>query len=147
MDLDSDPGHEHFFKIYSFFNRKKMFKLIFFFSYFYAKNYLLFRDYKIFDNLSFFQQFRFGYWKQKIFVCSFWLIFWPRVPDPWIRMLLRIRIQKAKMLRIHRIRILSTGYQYYFMGNSWNYLGVAILSVVEKTFTGGDVRVQAPQDQ
>ena len=37
--------------------------------------------------------------------CSFWLIFYPLEPDPWIRIFLRIRIQEAKILRIQRIRI------------------------------------------
>ena len=41
---------------------------------------------------------------------SFWLIFWPLDPDPWIRIFLRIQIliQEAKILGIQRIRILST---------------------------------------
>ena len=36
------------------------------------------------------------------FFCSFWLIFCPLDPDPWIRIFLRnrIRIQEAKILRI-----------------------------------------------
>ena len=39
-----------------------------------------------------------------------WLIFCPLDPDPWICIFLRIqiRIQEAKILRIQRIRILST---------------------------------------
>ena len=41
-------------------------------------------------------------------VKSSWLIFCPLAPDLWIRKL-RIRIQEAKILRIQRIRILSTG--------------------------------------
>ena len=32
----------------------------------------------------------------------------PLDPDPWIRIFLRIRIQELKILRIQRIRILST---------------------------------------
>ena len=36
------------------------------------------------------------------------MIFYPLDPDPWIRIFLRIRIQKGKILRIQRIRILST---------------------------------------
>ena len=47
------------------------------------------------------------------FFCSFWLIFCPLDPDPWIRIFLRIRIQEAKILRIQRIRILSTDLQGY----------------------------------
>ena len=31
--------------------------------------------------------------------------------DPWIRTFLRIRIQEAKISRIQRIRILSTGFE------------------------------------
>ena len=33
-------------------------------------------------------------------------------PDPWIRIFLRIWIQEVKILRIQRIRILSTGLEY-----------------------------------
>ena len=57
-------------------------------------------------NLSFFQKFRF---RSKV-LCSFWLIFYPLDPDPWICIFLRIwiLIQEAKILRIQRIRILST---------------------------------------
>ena len=43
------------------------------------------------------------------FFFSFWLIFYPLDPDPWIRIFLRIQIQEGKILRIQRIRILSTG--------------------------------------
>jgi len=50
----------------------------------------------------------------KNFFCSFWLIFYPLDPDPWIRIFLRIRIQEAKMLRIQRIRILGTDLLYWF---------------------------------
>ena len=48
----------------------------------------------------------------KSFFCSFWLIFFLLDQDPWIRIFLRIqiRIQEAKILRIQRIRILSTDY-------------------------------------
>ena len=49
----------------------------------------------IFYNLSFFNSSKLGS-EIKIFFCSFWLIF------------LQIRIQEAKILRIQRIRILST---------------------------------------
>ena len=45
---------------------------------------------------------------KKVFFCSFWLIFYALDPDPWIRIFLLIRIQEAKILRIQRIRILST---------------------------------------
>ena len=44
----------------------------------------------------------------KSLVCNFWLIFWPLDPDSWIRIILRNRIQNAKILRIQGIRILST---------------------------------------
>jgi len=40
---------------------------------------------------------------------SFWLIFYPLDPYPLIRILLRIRIQEAKILRI---RVLSTALGY-----------------------------------
>jgi len=59
----------------------------------------------------FFKSSDFRFRSKKVFVCSFWLIFYPFDPDPWISTFLRIRIQKAKILRIQqiRIRILSTG--------------------------------------
>ena len=46
-------------------------------------------------------------------ICSFWLIFYPLDPDPWVCIFLRIRIQEAKILRIQRIRILSIGSRKY----------------------------------
>ena len=49
-----------------------------------------------------------GFRSKKVF-CGFWLIFYPLDLDPWIRIFLRIRIQEAKILRIQRIRVLSTG--------------------------------------
>ena len=45
--------------------------------------------------------------RSKFFFYSFWLLFYPLDPDPWIRIFL-IRIQEAKILQIQRIRILST---------------------------------------
>ena len=44
---------------------------------------------------------------------SFWLIFYPLDPDPWIRIFLRIRIQEAKILRI-----LSTAFSHLHMNSS-----------------------------
>ena len=46
-----------------------------------------------------------------LFCCSFWLIFCPLDPDPWIRIFLRIPVQEAKILRIQRIQILSTEFK------------------------------------
>ena len=42
-----------------------------------------------------------------LFCCSFWLIFCPLDPDPWIRIFLRIRIQEAKILRIQLAKKIS----------------------------------------
>ena len=56
--------------------------------------------------------FKFGF--QSIFFFSFWLIFCPLDPDPWIRIFLRIRIQEAKIFRIQRIRILSSASNIHF---------------------------------
>ena len=52
------------------------------------------------------------------------MIFCPLDPDPWIRIFLRIRIriQEAKILRIQRIRILSTGLYFYHQVPSFAYL-------------------------
>ena len=62
------------------------------------------------------------YWfflTKKVFFCSFWLKFYPLDPNQWIRIYLRIRIQEVKILRIQRIRILSTG-RYTIMLNKFN---------------------------
>ena len=56
--------------------------------------------------------------ENKIFFCSFWLIFC--LLDPWIRIFLRIRIQEAKILRIQRIRILSTALNLTLVNNVEN---------------------------
>ena len=45
------------------------------------------------------------------FFLSFWLIFFPLDPDPWIRIFLQILIQEAKILGTQRI--LSTAGKYY----------------------------------
>ena len=42
------------------------------------------------------------------FFLKFLVDIYPLDPDPWIRIFFRIRIQEAKILRIQRIRILST---------------------------------------
>ena len=59
-----------------------------------------------FFNLSFFISSDLGF-RSKFFFYSFWSLFYPLDPDPWIRIFL-IRIQEAKILQIQRIRILST---------------------------------------
>ena len=58
--------------------------------------------------LCYFNSSDLDFWS-KIFFCSFWFIFYPLDPDPWIYIFLRIRIQEANIWRIQRIRILSTG--------------------------------------
>ena len=50
----------------------------------------------------------------------------PLNPDPWIRIFLQIRIQEAKILRIQRIRILSTEltlFRFFYL-ESWYYLNL-----------------------
>jgi len=42
-------------------------------------------------------------------------MFYPLDPDPWIHIFLSIRIQEAKILRIQRIRILSTVNNYIYI--------------------------------
>ena len=59
-------------------------------SLFWCKN-LMNRKEDIFDNI-FIQQLKFGFWEKRFFMC--------RYSDPWIRIFLRIRIQKANMVRI-----------------------------------------------
>ena len=86
--MDPDPGHEHFLKIYWFFFLSRIVYIIF----------LLFM-------LKLDEPFR-----DQEFFFSFWFIFCRLDPDPWIRIFLpnRIRIQEAKILRIQRIRMIST---------------------------------------
>ena len=94
--MDPDPGHNQLFQIFRFFGQKN-FRIIFLFFYlFFCKLNEPFRDKDILDN-PFFEQFRFEFQEQKIFLKSFWSIFCHL-----------IQIQQAKMLRIHQIRILST---------------------------------------
>ena len=99
MDPDPDPGY--FFKIYKF--------VLFFSLIFMLKLDEPFRNQEIFI-ISLFLIVQTWVWRVKFLFCSFWLIFCPLDPDPWIRIFLRILIQEAKILRIQRIRILSTGY-------------------------------------
>jgi len=58
-----------------------------------------------------------GFRSKKSFFCSFWLIFYPLDPDSRIRIFLRIRIQEGKILRIQRIRILSTAWNLHRIKN------------------------------
>ena len=86
-----------------------MFKIFvyFFFAYFYPKTWWTIQKCGNFYYLFFSKV---QIWVLGVtFFCSFWLLFYPLDPDPWIRIFLRIRIQEAKILRIQRIRILSTG--------------------------------------
>ena len=54
-----------------------------------------FRNEEIFI-ISLFLSSDLGFMRKKRFFCSFWLIFYPLDPDPWIRIFLQIRIQEAK---------------------------------------------------
>ena len=104
---DPDPGH--YFKIYWIFLTKIIFKFFkYFFAYFYPKTLWTIQKWGNFY-LSFFKSSDFGSKSKKVFFCSFWLIFYPLNPDPWICIFLRIRIKESKILRIHRIRIISAG--------------------------------------
>ena len=62
-----------------------------------------------------------GFRSKKSFFCSFWLIFYPLDPDSRIRIFLRslVRIQEAKILRIQRIRILSTSLKLWSL---WHWI-------------------------
>ena len=98
---DPDPGY--FFKIYWIFITKNNFQ-IGFFSLIFILN--PFRNEETFIIFRFLKVQIWVLEVKKGFLCSFWLIFYPL--DPWIRIFLRIRIQETKILRIQRIRILST---------------------------------------
>ena len=71
---DPDPGHEHSFKIYRYFNRR-IFKLFFLLFPLILMQQLdeTFREKDISDNFIF-CQFRFEFSQQKILCSSFWLI-------------------------------------------------------------------------
>ena len=58
--------------------------------------------------LPFFKSSDFGFRGKQVFFLQYLVDILPLDPDPWIRTFLRIRIQKAKILWIQRIRILST---------------------------------------
>ena len=104
MDPDPNPNPGHFLKIYWIFFNKPAF---IFFSLLYAKTWWTIQKSEKCYNF-FFNSSDLGLESKKVFFCSFWLISCPLNPDPWIRMILRIRIQEAKILQIQRIRILST---------------------------------------
>jgi len=109
--MDPDPGH--FFKIYWIFLSKNNYQIFcyIFFAYFYSKTWWTIQKWGNFYNLSFFskvQNWVLGVKKLFVFFSIFWSIFYPLDLDPWIRIFLRIRIQEAKILRIQRIRILSS---------------------------------------
>ena len=118
-DPNPDPDPGHFYKIYWIFVTKNNFQIFcFIFSHIFILNLdKQFRNEEIFI-ISFFssklQILVLGV--KNVFFCSFWLIFYPLDPDPLIRIFLRIRIQKAKILRIQRIQIwiLSTAFKYSF---------------------------------
>ena len=115
-----DPHWEKWIQVISlkfteFFNKKNFKFLVLFFSLiFILKLDEPFRNEEIFIISLFSKVQIWGFGVKKIF-CSFWLIFYPLDPDPWIRIFLRIRIQEAKVLRIQRIRILSTGFLLIWM--------------------------------
>ena len=95
--IDPDPGHilnKNYFQIFYF-----IFSLIF----------ILKLDEPVqkcgnFYNLSFFECLDLGLEAKKFLFALFGRYF-----SPWIRIILQIRIQEAKILRIQQIRILSTG--------------------------------------
>lgn len=108
LEMDRDLGHEQFFQINWFVKQIRMFKLFFIFSFahFWAKT---FGNKEIFDKTSFYNRLDLVF-ESKHFFCIIWSIFCP---------LIRIRgsayadpdWKKTKMLRIQRIRILSTAFK------------------------------------
>ena len=76
---------DNFLKIYWIFFTKKKLILFKFFAYFYSKTWWTIKKRGNFYNL-FFLKFIFGFY-------SFWWIFYPLGPDPWISTFLRIRIR------------------------------------------------------
>ena len=100
-----------------FFFKKIIFKL---FVLFFSLVFILtldkpFKDEEIFIISLFSKVQNQGLGVKKFCFCSFWLIFYPLDPDPWIHIFLSIRIQEAKILRIQRIRILSTVNNYIYI--------------------------------
>ena len=89
--INPDPGY--FYKIYWIF-------LTFFSHIFILKLDNQSEMRKIFQSLFFSKVQILVARRKKVFFCSFWLIFYPLDPDPWICIFLRIRIQEAKILRI-----------------------------------------------
>ena len=56
--------------------------------------------------ISLFSKVHLGFMSKKDFFCSFWLIFYPLDPDPWIRIFLRIQI----WIQAAKIQILNTAF-------------------------------------
>ena len=127
MDPNLNTHHDHFFKIYWIIITKQNCQIMFLllFACFMLKLDKPFRNQEIFIISIFFNSSDLGF-DSKFFFYSFWLIFCPLDPDLWIRIFLRIRIQEAKILRIQRIRILSTALNVKKV--PWNYSPLKWLS-------------------
>jgi len=108
MDPDPNPDPGYLFKIYLIFLTKNNFQIFCFI--FIQKLNEPFRNEEIFIISLFFKSSDLGFRSKNFFSAVLFKIFYPLDPDPWIRILLqiRIRIQEAKILRIQRIRILNT---------------------------------------
>ena len=93
---------DHFFKIYWNFLTKQNFQIFgfIFFAYFYPKTWWSNQKWGNFYNLLFIKSSDLGFWSKKDFFLKFLVDIYPLDPDPWIRIILRIRIQEAKILRI-----------------------------------------------
>jgi len=100
IKMDLDPGN--FFRIYWIFLTKIISIFCFIFFVFLSQNLINNSEMRNFYNLSFFKSSELGFRSKKVFFCSFWVIFYPLDPHPWIRIFfwIRIRIQEAKILRI-----------------------------------------------
>ena len=95
-NLDPNPGY--FFKIYCIFYHDRIIKFfVLFFSLDFMQNFIKHSEIRKFYVFSLFSIVQIRGLRVNNFFCSFWLIFCPLDPDPWIRILLRIRIQKAKI--------------------------------------------------
>ena len=103
---EMDPDPDNFFKIYWIFFTKHNIQIFFknyFFAYFYLKTCWTIQKWGNFYNL-FFQKFR----GVKFFFFAVYGWYFTPCIRIFLRIRIRIRIQEARMLRIQRIRILST---------------------------------------
>ena len=93
IDPDPNPGHEHFFTVSLLFSNY----VFSFFPLFLCYSLMNHSEIRTFFQISVFPQiFRFKFWEEKIFHCSFWILFCPPDPDPGSQYVVELTDQDPK---------------------------------------------------